>query len=62
MVRFIILVTVVLLISGFLEIVTLNSSDGVFALQKCFSHLSTNHHVNLISVAFSLFDDLLVPP
>ena len=29
---------------------------------KGFPHLSTNHHFNLISIAFSLFGDLLVPP
>ena len=38
---------------------TLNSPREIFAL---FPHLSTNHRVNLISNAFSLFGDLLVPP
>ena len=27
-------------------------------IKKSFPHLSTNHHVNLISAAFSLFGDL----
>ena len=33
-----------------------------FCLAKSFPHLSTNHRVNLISIAFSLFGDFLVPP
>ena len=33
-----------------------------FCLTNGFSHLSTNHRVNLIFVAFGLFDDLLVSP
>ena len=33
-----------------------------FCLAKGFPHLSTNHCVNLISTAFSLFGNLLVPP
>ena len=58
MVRFFILVTALLLISRFLKNVTLKSPGGVFALQEVFSPLSTNHRVNLISTAFSLFGDL----
>ena len=49
-----------LLINGFLEVVTIKSSDGVFVLRG-FPHLSTNHGVNLFSAAFSLIGDLLVP-
>ena len=41
---------------------TLKLFGGGFCLAKCFPHLSTNHRVNLISDAFSLFGDLLVPP
>ena len=33
-----------------------------FCLVRGFPHLSTNQHVNLISIAFSLISDLLVPP
>ena len=33
-----------------------------FCLTKGFPYLSTNYRINLISTAFSLFDDLLVPP
>ena len=32
-----------------------------FCLATGFPHLSTNHRVNLISIAFSLFGDFLVP-
>ena len=32
-----------------------------FCIKRGFPHLSTNYHVNLISAAFSLFGDLLVP-
>ena len=34
---------------------------GFFFLARGFPHLSTNHRVNLISAAFSLFGDLLLP-
>ena len=33
-----------------------------FCLARGFPHLSTNHCVNLISIAFSLFSNLLAPP
>ena len=45
LVRFLILVTTWLLLSGFLGVVTLKSPDGVFLSYKVFSHLSTNHRV-----------------
>ena len=60
MVRFLILVTPWLLISGFLGVVTLNSPAEVFCLARGFPYLSTNYRVNLISVVFCLFGDLLV--
>ena len=33
-----------------------------FSIVRGFLYLSTNHRVNLISTAFSVFGDLLVPP
>ena len=41
-----------IIINEFLGVVTLNSPDGVFYLARGFTHLSTNHHVNLFSIAF----------
>ena len=37
-------------------------SKRTLCLAKTFPHLSTNHPINLISIAFCLFGDLLVPP
>ena len=60
LVRFLILVTTWLLISGFLGVVTLITRWG-FCLARGFPHLSTNHRVNLIYATFSLIGDFLVP-
>ena len=51
-----------LLISGFLGVVTRNLLGGSFCLARSFLHSSTNHRVNLIPAALSLFGDFLVLP